>query len=89
MEAVTTVATETVLYLYGFVRPDVNPAVLASGLGDVLVVEDGDVACAASVVAAVDYHVPPDANRPRTARRGFAQGMAESRMDAPCTPRAA
>jgi hypothetical protein len=62
VEAVTTVATETVLYLYGFVRPDVNPAALASGQGDVIVVDDGDVACAASVVAAVDYHVPPDAN---------------------------
>ena len=62
MEAVTPIPTETVLYLYGFVRPPVDPAALAGSQADVVVVDDGDIACAASVVAAVDYHVPPDAN---------------------------
>lgn len=61
MEAVTTIPAETVLYLYGFVRPPVNPAALAAGQADVILVEDGEVACAATVVPAVDYHVPPDA----------------------------
>jgi Gas vesicle synthesis protein GvpL/GvpF len=62
VEAVTTVPAETVLYLYGFVRPTLDAAGLAAGPADVILVEDGDVACAASVVPAVDYHVPSDAN---------------------------
>jgi hypothetical protein len=62
VEAVTTIATETVLYLYGFVRPTVDPAALAASQADVILVDDGDIACAATVVPAVDYHVPPDAN---------------------------
>jgi hypothetical protein len=62
MEAVTTLPAETVLYLYGFVRPTINRAALAAAHADVILVDDGEIACAASVVAAVDYHVPPDAN---------------------------
>ena len=62
MEAVTTVPTETVLYLYGFVRATLDPAALAAGQADVILVDDGHIACAASVVPALDYHVPPDAN---------------------------
>jgi Gas vesicle synthesis protein GvpL/GvpF len=62
MEAVTILPTEKVLYLYGFVRPTIDPAALAAVQADVILVDDGEIACAASVVAAVDYHVPPDAN---------------------------
>ena len=62
MEAVTVLPTEKVLYLYGFVRSMIDPAALAAGQADVILVDEGDIACAASVVAAVDYHVPPDAN---------------------------
>jgi hypothetical protein len=62
MEAMTILPTEKVLYLYGFVRPTINRAALAAAQADVILVDDGEIACAASMVAAVDYHVPPDAN---------------------------
>lgn len=62
MEAVTPLPAATVLYLYGFVRPEIGAAALPNAQADVILVDDGDIACAASVVAAVDYHVPPDAN---------------------------
>ena len=62
MEAVTVLPAETVLYLYGFVRPTIDHAAAGTGQADVILVADGDLACAASVVPAVDYHVPPDAS---------------------------
>lgn len=53
--------TDSVLYLYGFVRSSVDRAALARAGADVLLVECDDVACAARVVSAIDYHIPPDA----------------------------
>ena len=47
MEAVTVLPTEKVLYLYGFVRPTIDPTALAAGQADVILVDEGDIACAA------------------------------------------
>ena len=41
--------TDSVLYLYGFVRTSVDRAALLKAGADMLVVEFGDVACAARV----------------------------------------
>jgi hypothetical protein len=61
VEAVTAIGAETVVYLYGFVRTSVERAALACGDAGVFLIDEGDIACAASIVAAGDYHVPPDA----------------------------
>jgi hypothetical protein len=63
MEAVTPIGEETVLYLYGFVlRPSaLMDLVEIEQDAELFLVECGDVACAASVVPARAYDVPPDA----------------------------
>ncbi len=66
MEAATTLGNDTVLYLYGMVRPPVDLSGL-TGVGPgsaVFLVEVEDVACAVSAVPALEYHLPPDARRP-------------------------
>jgi hypothetical protein len=68
MEAVTTAREDTVLYLYGFV---LRPSALVDLVeieqdSDVFLVECGEVACAASVVPARAYVVPPDASSAAT-----------------------
>jgi hypothetical protein len=62
VEAVTTVGADTVLYLYGFVRPSADLSRVGEAGAAVLLVEAGDVACAVSAVPAIDYHLPPDAS---------------------------
>jgi hypothetical protein len=53
---------DTVLYLYGFVRAPLDAGALAAAGPDVFLTEEGDIACAASLVPASDYHIPPDTN---------------------------
>jgi hypothetical protein len=62
VEAVTTIAPESVLYLYGFLRPGADLAAVTAAGAAVFLVESGDVACAVSAVPALDYHLPPDAS---------------------------
>jgi hypothetical protein len=62
VEAVTTLGADTVLYLYGFLRPSADLSRATDAGATVFLVTLGDVACAVSSVPAVDYHLPPDAS---------------------------
>jgi hypothetical protein len=61
MEAVTTAGGDAVLYLYGFVPAGTDVSTVAASGVDLFLVELGDVACAAGVVKAMDYHLPAGA----------------------------